>query len=190
MGRLIFSGITSLDGYINDDSGSFDWAMPDLEVHTHANEAERTIGTHIYGRRLYETMVFWQTAGTGPDDPPVEREYAELWRAADNVVVSTTLAEPLGERTRLLREFDPMLIQRLAEESDADVVIGGADLGGQALRAGLVDEVQQYLFPVIVGGGTRFLPDLTPGEPRIDLELVEQRRFESGVVFLRYLTRD
>jgi len=198
--RLIYTGITSLDGYINDASGSFEWAFPDEELHAFVNETERSIGTHIYGRRLYETMVYWETAGLDANGAPgdasedtaadaVEREYGEIWRGLDKVVFSRTLTQPSSARTTLHAEFDPSIVEKLKQTSTADVSVGGADLGGQALRAGLVDLVEIYAHPVIVGGGARFLPDLGSGDSRIDLELVDHRTFASGVTLHRYVPR-
>jgi dihydrofolate reductase len=182
MGRLVYSAIASLDGYIADDTGSFDWAAPDSEVHAFANDLMRPIGTHLYGRRLYEVMVFWETV---PDDdtvPAVERDFARVWRAADKVVFSRTLTDVASTRTTLRRELDPGAIRRLKEASDADVLIGGAELAGVALRAGLVDEVGVFVTPVLVGGGRSAWGD----DVRAQLELREEHRFGSGVVHLRY----
>ena len=182
MGSLVYSAITSLDGYLADETGSFDWAEPDPQVHAAANDAMRAISTHLYGRRLYEVMLAWETI----DDPdPLMADFARLWRAADKVVYSRTLGAASTARTRVEREFEPDAVRRLKEEADGDLVIGGADLGGQALAADLVDEVHQYLVPVLVGGGTRALPD---GVKRAR-ELVEARRFDGGTVLLRYRVR-
>ena len=184
MRRLFVTGITSLDGYINDDTGNFDWAEPSAEVHAFVNARERPIGTHLYGRRLYETMRYWETAG-GPEDTAVEREWAELWRGIDKIVYSSTLDEVTTTRTRLERRFDPDAVRALKESLPHDFSIGGAALAAEAFRAGLVDVVQQYVNPVVVGGGTRFLPDGV----RLDLELTDERRFGNGVVFLEYRVR-
>ncbi|MCQ1987819.1 MULTISPECIES: dihydrofolate reductase family protein [unclassified Arthrobacter] len=185
MGRLIYTSITSLDGYIADESGSFDWSMPDEEVHSFVNGLERDVHTHLLGRRLYEVMAAWD-AVPAEDEPPAIHEYARIWQGADKVVFSRTLAGLSAPRTRLEREFDPAAVRALVEASDGDVSVGGADLAGQALQAGLVDELQQLLSPVIVGGGKRFLPDGL----RLDLELLEEKRFANGVVFLRYRVRN
>jgi dihydrofolate reductase len=175
--KLIYSAIVSLDGYIADGDGNFDWARPDDEVHAYVNDLERPIGTYLYGRRMYETMVAWETM----DDPaPLMRDYAQLWRAADKVVYSRTLDTVSSERTRLERELDPDAVRALKAEQD--VSIGGAGLAAAALRAGLVDDVHLYLNPVIVGGGTRALPDGL----RLDLELLGTRRFGNGVVHVHY----
>ena len=184
MGRLIYTGITSLDGYIADEAGSFEWAMPDEEVHAFANELDRNTGTYLLGRRMYEVMAFWDTE-PGPEEPPVIHEYARIWQGADKVVYSRSLATVDGPRARLEHHFNPDDVRVLVEASDSDVSVGGADLAGQALKAGLVDEVRQVLFPVIVGGGKRFLPDGL----RLDLELVEERTFGNGAVFLHYRVR-
>jgi dihydrofolate reductase len=185
MGRLISTGITSLDGYIADERGDFSWAAPDAAVHAFVNELERSIGTYLYGRRMFEVMRYWETAQDQPDLPEVGRDYASVWHGADKVVFSTTLDQVGTKRTRLERNFDAEAVRRLVEGSTRDVSVSGPGLAGHAFRAGLVDEVQQFLCPVIVGGGTRFLPDGV----RLDLELQEERRFDNGVVFLRYAVR-
>ena len=171
---LAYSAITSLDGYIADADGRFDWSAPDEEVHAFVNDLERPTGTWLLGRRLYEVLSAWETM----DDPePVMRDFAQIWRAADKVVYSRTLAEPSTARTRIEREFDPEAVRRM----DGQLSIGGAELAGQAIRAGLVDELRLFVSPVVVGGGTAALPDV-----RWDLELLEERRFGNGVVYLRY----
>ena len=182
MARLIYSAIASLDGYIEDRDGKFGWAKPDAEVHSFVNEQERSVGTHLYGRRLYETMRYWEDGGDGPDDPPEAHEYAAIWRAADKVVYSRTLTEATTARTRIEPEFDPDSVAALKVAAERDLGIGGAGLAAQALAAGLVDEVSLFLHPVAVGGGKPALP--VAG--RLDLDLLGQRRFESGVVLLRY----
>ena len=184
MGKLVYLAITSLDGYIEDESGRFDWAEPDAEAHTLANDLERSVGTHLYGRRLYETMVYWETAHTLPDLPPYALEYAEIWQAADKVVYSKTLDEVTSARTRIERGFDPEAIRELKAVADRDLSVGGAELAAQAFRAGLVDEIQLLVAPAVVGGGKRALPDGV----RVDLELLDERRSGSGMVFLRYRT--
>jgi dihydrofolate reductase len=180
--KLVYFSIASLDGYIEDASGRFDWAEPDEEAHRLANDLERAIGTHLYGRRLYETMAFWETAHTVPDLPPYALEYAEIWRAADNVVYSRTLEEVKTPRTRIERDFDPDAIREMKAAADRDLSVGGAELAAEAFRAGLVDEIQLLVAPAIVGGGKRALPD----DVRVDLELLDERRLGSGMVFLRY----
>jgi dihydrofolate reductase len=183
MGRLHYMAICSLDGYINDADGGFAWAEPDPEVHAFVNDLERTIGTYLYGRRMYETMAVWQTIG-GPEHPAVENDYAEVWRAADKIVYSTTLESVSTPRTRLERDLDPQAVQQL-KASAGDLGVGGAELAGHLLRAGLVDDVHHLVHPVVVGGGTRALPDGV----RLDLELVDERRFAGGVVYLHHRAR-
>jgi dihydrofolate reductase len=182
MGKLIYSAIASADGYVEDAGGSFDWAAPDEEVFRFVNDLERPVGTYLYGRRMYETMVYWETALAVPGQPPVAREFASIWRAAEKIVFSTTLATVPSARTRIERNFDPGLVARLKSAAGHDLTVGGADLAGQAIRAGLVDELQLFLVPVIVGGGRRALPD----GARSDLELLDTRRFAGGAVYLRY----
>ena len=183
MAKLIYTAITSLDGYIEDEHGSFDWSAPDEDVHAFVNDLERRIGTYLYGRRLYETMVYWETAPA--DSPAVELNYARVWRSADKVVYSTTLQETASARTRIERTFDPDAVRAMKEAANADLTVGGAELAAHAFRAGLVDEVRLLLNPVVVGGGKRALPDGV----RLDLELLDERRFASGVVYLRYAAR-
>jgi dihydrofolate reductase len=180
--KLIYSAITSLDEYVEDKQGNFDWGTPDDEVLAFINDLERPIGTYLYGRRMYETMVFWETAPTSGNQSPEDRDFAELWRAADKVVYSRTLQAPSSGRTRVEREFDPTAVSRLKESSASDITVGGAELAGQAMAAGLVDECHLFLIPVIVGGGKRVLPDGV----RVQLELLAERRFRSGVVHLHY----
>ncbi|MCZ2828582.1 dihydrofolate reductase family protein [Modestobacter sp. VKM Ac-2986] len=181
MGRLQYAVLCSLDGYTADADGRFDWAAPDEELHAFVNDLERPVGTHLYGRRMYETLAVWQDVA-GPDHDPVENDYAEIWRAADKVVYSTTLAEVGTPRTRLERTFDPAAVARLKAGTDRDLAIGGPGLAAHALRAGLVDDLHQFVHPVVVGGGTRALPDGL----RLDLELVSERRFAGGVVHLHH----
>jgi len=182
MARLIYSAITSLDGYIEDDEGKFDWATPDEEVHAFVNELERPIGTYLYGRRMYETMVYWETLSTGGGGRAVSRDYAEIWRAAEKIVYSRTLETPASARTRIEHRFDPAAIARVKETSDADISVGGPELAGQAMAAGLVDECHLFVHPILVGGGKRALPD----QVRTRLQLLDERRFGSGVVHLHY----
>ncbi len=184
MARLIYSTISSLDGYVADADGNFDWAAPDEEVHAFVNELERPVGTCLYGRRMYETMVFWETVDTG-SEPQVMRDFAEIWRAADKVVYSRTLGEVSSERTRLEREFEPDAVRELVASASRDVAIGGAELAGDALKAGLVDECQMFLAPVVVGAGKRSLPEGVFARA----ELLDQHRFASGFVYLRYNVR-
>jgi dihydrofolate reductase len=182
MAKLIYSAIASLDGYVEDEAGSFDWAAPDEEVHAFVNDLERPLGTYLYGRRMYETMIFWETVGTGPEQPPVLRDFAAIWQAAEKVVYSRTLPRPSSARTRIEPEFDPEAVRRLKAEAEHDLGVGGSELAGQALAAGLVDELQLFLVPVAVGRGKPALPV----GPRLDLELLDQRRFGGGTVYLRY----
>lgn len=182
MGRLIYSAIMSLDGYTVDADGKFDWSAPDAEVHAAVNELLEPVGTHLYGRRTYDVLKAWETMPTGDDQEPVMRDFARLWRAADKVVYSSTLTEVSSERTRIERDFDAETVRRLVRGSGRDVSVGGPTLAAHAFRARLVDEVQLFVSPVVVGGGTRALPD----DVRLDLELVDERRFVHGVVHLRY----
>jgi dihydrofolate reductase len=184
MAKLSYSAIGSLDGYVEDASGKFEWAAPDEEVHAFVNELERPIGTYLYGRRMYETMVFWETVDPDGDWPAVAREFAAIWQAAEKVVYSRTLETVSSARTRIERELDPDAIERM-KSSGSDISIGGAELAGQAIAAGLVDELQLLLVPVLVGGGKRALPN----DVRARLELLDERRFQSGAVFLRYRAR-
>jgi dihydrofolate reductase len=183
MARLIYAAITSLDGYVADEQGNFDWAAPDEAVHAHVNDLERPIGTYLYGRRMYEVMRVWETIGTHDDgSDPIERDYAELWRAADKVVYSSTLRDVTTTRTRLERGFDPDAVRALKASAGRDLGIGGPGIAAHALAAGLVDDVRLYLNPVVVGGGTAALPDGV----RTGLELVDEHRFDNGVVYLAY----
>jgi dihydrofolate reductase len=182
MAKLTYTTITSLDGYIEDESGGFEWAEPDPEVHAFINDLERPVGTYLYGRRTYETMAVWQTLGRGPDAPPEEADYAEVWRAADKVVYSRTLDAVSTPRTRLEREFDPETVRRLTDAADRDVGVSGPGLAQHAFAAGLVDEVDVFLFPVVVGAGKQGLPRGL----RLDLKLLDQRRFANGVVYMHY----
>lgn len=193
MAKLIYTAITSLDGFIEDEGGGFDWAMPDAEVHAFVNELERSVGTYLFGRRMYETMAVWQTiglepGGTSPDGAapaPEELDFAEVWRAADKVVYSRTLAAVSTPRTQLEREFDPEAVQRRKEGASHDLSVSGPDLARHAFAAALVDEVHLFVVPVVVGGGK-------PGLPRgvrADLALLDERRFDSGIVHLHYAQR-
>jgi len=184
MGKLITTAITSLDGYVADTDGNFDWSVPDDEVHAFVNDLERPIATYLYGRRMYEVMRFWETAHNLADQPSFVLDYATVWQAADKIVYSRTLDAVSTARTRMNREFDPDAVRRLKEHTDQDLSVSGPDLAAHAIRAGLVDEYRQFLGPVVVGGGQRWLPDGV----RIDLELLEERRFGNGVVYLRYRT--
>jgi dihydrofolate reductase len=182
MGRLIYSALGSLDGYIEDRRGDFSWAAPDEEVHRFVNDLERTIGTYLYGRRMYETMVYWETAATIPDQRPVSRDFTTIWQAAEKIVYSTSLKDASSGRTRIERSFDPRAIRHMKVTAEKDISVGGAHLAAQAIAADIVDELQLFVVPVLVGGGKRWLPD----DVLLDLKLLETRNFESGVVFLRY----
>ena len=184
MGRLGYTSITSLDGYVNDASGEFDWSAPDHEVHAFVNELERRFTTHLYGRRMYEVLRVWEHPEDFVDGDPVMEDYAAIWQAADKVVYSSSLrpADITTARTRLERAFDVDAVRALKAAAAGDVTIGGPGLASHALRAGLVDELHLFLNPIIVGGGTAAIPD----DVRIDLTLVEERRFSGGVVYLRY----
>jgi dihydrofolate reductase len=185
MAKLIYSAITSLDGYIADEDGNFDWAAPDEEVHTFVSDLERPVGTYLYGRRMYEVMVAWEMAHTFADQRPVMQDFAKIWQAADKVVYSRTLAAVSSARTRIERDFDPEAVRQLKASAGRDLSVGGPDLAAQAIRAGLVDEFHLFLTPFVVGGGNQSLPD----NVRVQLELLDERRFGGGVVFLRYRTR-
>jgi dihydrofolate reductase len=182
LARLIYSAIASLDGYVADEQGNFDWAEPDEEVHAFVNELERPVGTYLYGRRMYETMVYWEDPPDLAAQPAVVRDFAAIWRAADKVVYSRSLEEVGSERTRIEREFDPEAVRRMKAGEGRDITVGGPGLAGQALAAGLVDECRLFLAPVLVGGGKAALPDGV----RLRLELLEERRFGNGVVYLRH----
>jgi dihydrofolate reductase len=185
MPKLVYSAITSLDGYVADANGVFDWSAPDEEVHAFVNELERPVGTYLYGRRMYEVMKAWETLPLD-GQPAALRDYAELWRRAEKVVYSRTLAAISTPRTRLEREFDAQAVRRLKENASSDLSVGGPGLAGEALAAGLVDELSLFLSPVVVGGGTPALP----AGLRLDLELVEERRFAGGVVYVRYRAKN
>jgi dihydrofolate reductase len=184
MAKLIYGVIASLDGYTADANGNFDWAAPDEEVHAFVNDLERSVGTYLYGRKMYETMVVWETPDSFAGDSPVTQDYAAIWQAADKIVYSTTLEEPSSARTRIERAFDPAEVLQLKASLDRDVSIGGPHLAASAIRAGLVDEYHFFVTPVIVGGGTHWLPD----DVFVKLELVDEHRFAGGVVHLHYRT--
>jgi dihydrofolate reductase len=183
--KLIYSALTSLDGYVADEDGNFNWARPSEEVHVFVNDLERPVGTHLYGRRMYEVMAYWETAGNAADEPPFIRDYAKIWQAADKVVYSKTLAEVSSARTRIERDFDGDAVRQLKATADRDISVGGPSLAAQAIKAGLVDELHLFLAPVVVGGGKQSLPD----DVRLELELLEERRFANGVVHVHYRTR-
>jgi dihydrofolate reductase len=179
--QLIYTAITSLDGYLADEQGRFDWAEPDEEVHRFVNDLERPVGTHLYGRRMYEVMAAWETLDT-VDQSPAVQDFAEIWRAADKVVYSTTLDAVASARTRIERSFDPEAVRSMKASATSDISVSGADLAGQAIKAGLVDEYRLFVNPVVVGGGIRALPE----GGRVALELVGERRFGNDVVLLHY----
>jgi dihydrofolate reductase len=181
MAKLIFAVQTSLDGYIADENGNFDWSAPDSEVHAFINDLERPIGTYLYGRRLYEVMVFWERLPAQSNQPEMI-DYAGLWQAADKIVYSKTLQAVGSARTRIERTFDPSAVRAMKDAADRDLSVGGPALAAHALRAGLVDEIRQFVYPVIVGGGIRFLPDRL----RLNLQLLDERIFGNGVVYLQY----
>jgi dihydrofolate reductase len=184
MAKLVYSAITSLDGYVADENGKFDWAAPSDEVHAFVNDLERSVGTYLYGRRMYEVMRFWETAPTSADQPSVMRDYAEIWQAAEKIVYSTTLEDVSSARTRIERDFDSDALRQLKASAERDITVGGPDLAAQAIKTGLVDEYHLFLTPVLVGGGNHFLP----GGVRANLELLDERRFGNGVVHLHYAT--
>jgi dihydrofolate reductase len=184
VGELIYTALQSLDGYIADEQGGFEWAAPNEEVHAFVNELTRPIGTHLYGRRMYEVLSAWERPEELPGMTEAMRDFADIWKAADKVVYSRTLDAVSTDRTRLEREFDPEAVRALKESSERDLAIGGPGLAASAFRAGLVDELQLFIAPAIVGGGTSSLPSGV----RLDLELVEERRFDGGMAYLRYRT--
>jgi dihydrofolate reductase len=181
MAELIYAVIASLDGFVADRDGNFDWAEPDEEVHAFVNDLQRPVGTHLYGRRMYEVMVAWETMDLAGEAPYLQ-DYQQIWRAADKVVFSTTLEKVGSERTRIEPVFDPETIRALKASAGADISIGGPGLAAHAIRAGLVDEFQVLFAPAIVGGGNAWLPH----DVRLDLELLDERRFHNGTVHLRY----
>lgn len=185
MAKLIYAAIASLDGYVEDEQGTFDWSAPDEEVHRFVNELERPVGTYLYGRRMYETMTPWQSELDGPEQHEVAREFARIWRAADKIVYSRTLDAPATPKTTIERAFDPDAVRRLKQTAERDLTVGGAELAAQALAAGLVDELHLFATPIVVGGGKPALP----AGVRFGLELLDERRFGSGVVHLRYRVR-
>jgi dihydrofolate reductase len=186
MAKLIYSAITSLDGYIEDAQGNFDWAAPDEEVHDFVNDLEQPVGTYLFGRRMYETMVVWERPPDLAAQPSAEQEFAKIWQAADKIVYSRTLQTASSARTRIERELDAEAVRRLKAEAARDLTIGGPELAAHAIEAGLVDEVQLFLVPVVVGGGKRSLP---ASGVRLNLELLDERRFRDGTVYLHYRIR-
>jgi dihydrofolate reductase len=184
MARLIYFAITSLDGYIEDEGGTFEWAAPDAEVHAFINDLERPVGTYLYGRRMYETMAGWETDPSIAAQSPVARDFAQLWQAADKLVYSRTLGAVSTARTRIARDFDPAAVRQLKARAAGDLAVGGPALAAHAFKAGLVDELHLFLTPVVVGGGKPALPS----KVRLNLELLDERRFGNGMVYLRYRT--
>ena len=185
MAKLIYSAITSLDGYVADEGGNFDWAAPDAEVHRFVNDLERPVGTYLYGRRMYEVMVYWETADILADQPPFIRDFAETWRAADKIVYSKTLETVSSARTRIERDFDREAVRHMKASAERDISVGGPGLAAQAIKAGLVDECHLFLTPIMVGGGEKSLPD----DVHLELDLLDERRFGNGMVHLHYRTR-
>src|SRR5712691_6543899 len=185
MAKLIYSAITSLDGYVADEDGNFDWAVPDEEVHAFVNDLERPVGTYLYGRRMYEVMVYWDSAHALADQRPVVQDFAEIWQAADKIVYSKTLETVASARTRIERAFDSEAVRQLKAAAGRDLTVGGPDLAAQAIKAWLVEECHLFVTPVVVGGGTPALPS----KVRLELELLDERRFGNGVVHLHYRTR-
>ncbi len=184
MAKLIYTAITSLDGYVADADGNFDWAEPDEEVFTFVNDLERPIGTYLYGRQMYEVMVYWETFPTTADQSSVERDFAELWQAADKIVYSTTLESVSSARTRIERAFDPEMVRQWKATAVRDITVSGPDLAAQAIKAGLVDECHLFFTPIVVGGGKQALPN----NVRLKLELLDEHRFGNGVMHLHYRT--
>jgi dihydrofolate reductase len=183
--KLIYSAITSLDGYVADVDGNFEWAVPDEEVHIFINDLERPVGTYLYGRRMYEVMVGWESAHTLPDQPPFMLDFAQIWQAAEKIVYSKTLEAVSSARTRIERDFDPEAIRQMKARAGRDIIVGGPELAAQAFKAGLVDELHLFVTPIVVGGGKQSLPN----NVRLMLELIEERRFGNGMVYLHYRTR-
>jgi dihydrofolate reductase len=184
MAKLISAALASLDGFVADEDGNFDWAEPDADVHGFVNDLARPVGTMLLGRRMYDVLVAWETLETA-DEPTQIKDFAEIWRATDKVVYSKTLETVSSAKTRIERSFDPDAVRRMKEEAARDLSIAGPDLAAQAIEEGLVDEIQLFLSPIVVGGGTPALPKGV----RVTLELLDERRFGNGTVFLRYRTK-
>jgi dihydrofolate reductase len=184
MANLIYTSIASLDGYVADKDGNFDWAEPDEEVHSFVNDLDRPVGTFLLGRRMYEVLVAWETLQTA-DQPPFIQDFRDIWLAADKIVYSKTLPAPSSARTRIDRNFDADEVRQMKASAGRDLTVGGPDLAAQAIKAGLVDECHVFLAPIVVGGGTRFISD----DVRLELELMDERRFGGGMVHLHYRTR-
>jgi dihydrofolate reductase len=185
MAKLVYSVIASLDGYIADEDGNFDWAVPDEEVLAFINDLERPVGTHLYGRRMYEMMTVWETDPSAADQSPRSRDFAEIWQAADKVVYSRTLEAVSTARTRMERDFDPEAVRQIKASAGRDVSVSGPNLAAHAFRAGLVDECHLFVAPIAVGSGKRSFPN----DVRVKLELLDERRFGNGMVYLHYRTK-
>jgi dihydrofolate reductase len=184
MAKLIYSAITSLDGYVADENGNFDWAAPDEEVHAFVNDLERGVGTYLYGRQMYEVMVAWETMDLA-NQSSIARDYVTIWRAADKIVYSRTLQKVSSARTKIERDFDPDAVRQMKASATRDISVGGPHLAAQAISAGLVDEIHLFLGPVVVGAGNQSLPKGV----RMSLELLDEHPFGNGVVHLHYRTR-
>lgn len=185
MAKLIYSAINSLDGYVADEAGKFDWAEPDEEMHAFVNELERPIGTYLYGRRMYEVMMGWESAHTFANQSPVTQDFAKIWQAADKIVYSATRETVASARTRIEQHFDPGAVRQMKARAGRDITVGGPNLAAHAIKAGLVDECRLFVVPIVVGGGTRSLPN----NVRVPFELLDERRFRNGVVYLHYRTK-
>ncbi len=185
MAKLIYLLNVSLDGYIADEDGKLDWTAPDEEYYSFINDLQRPVGTYLYGRRLYELMAVWETDPAVAAQSPAAREFAEIWQSADKVVYSRTLAAASTIRTRIERDFDPEAVRHLKAAAERDFTVGGPTLGAHAISAGLVDEYHLFVWPVVVGGGKPFLPNRV----RLQLELLDERRFGNGAVYLRHRTQ-
>jgi dihydrofolate reductase len=185
MGKLIYSAIMSLDGFVADENGNFEWAEPDEEVHSVINDLQRRVGTYLLGRKMYEVLVAWEDGDLFANDPAYVQDFAQIWQAIDKVVYSRTLESVSSARTRIERNFDPHSVQQMKDQEDTDISVGGPDLADHAFKAGLVDECDLFVAPAVIGGGTRGLPK----DVRLALQLLDERRFENGMVYLRYRTK-
>jgi len=185
MGKLIYATNNSLDGFTEDATGSFDWSVPDEEVHEFYNDMMRGVGTQLLGRRMYETMAVWETDPSFIEESPIQADFAAAWQDSDKVVYSTTLTDPLTKRTRIVPAFDADEVRGLKVESSAELLVGGPGLAAHALRAGVVDEIRLVLAPVTVGAGKPAFPT----DLRLDLELIDERRFGNGAVYVAYRVR-
>jgi dihydrofolate reductase len=183
MAKLIYTAISSLDGYVADEQGNFGWSEPDEEVHSFLNDLERPVGTYLYGRRMYEVLMAWENLDTA-DQPPYMRDFAQIWQAADKVVYPRTLEAPVTARTRVERDLDPQAVAEMKAAAERDLAVGGPNLAAAAIEAGLVDVYHLFLSPIVVGGGKQSLPDGV----RLELDLVDERRLGNGVIYLNYGT--